>query len=229
MLWSDSKQRTQRAQEKRERVLHFLRLHTYSDLDTLSELFGFTSKASISRLLSRLIAEGFVKKVILKEDFFKKTFFGITRVGLEHEISKKVFYPSNVNIKNWKHTQHCQRASIYFLNHAGTKKHGFELRNVENGDIKKYNLKHRPDLLLESKSLGYICIEVELSIKAKERYTNIFREYNELILNQKVHDVIYVFYDQKKAEVFNKILIDYFLKASPRYKECKHKYKIKVF
>lgn len=232
MLWNDaatSKQRTQRAEYKREAVLSFLRQHTYSDLNTLSELFGFVSNAGTSRLLSKLIAEGLVKKAVLKDDFFKKTLFGITRKGLGEFVNNKIFYPSNVNIKNWKHTMHCQRAAIFFLNDKRTITHNVKVLNIEVGDIKKYGFKHRPDLLLQPAHLNYICVEVELNLKAKARYKNILLEYCELIKEKKIGRVMYIFYDQRKSEVFTNILDDFFKSRLSTYGDFHACFSIKVF
>ena len=232
MLWNDAttaKQRIHRAEYKREAILSFLRQHTYSDLNTLSELFGFVSNAGTSRLLSKLVAEGLIKKAVLKEEHFKKTLFGITREGLGEFIHNKIFYPSNVNIKNWKHTMYCQRAAIFFLNDERTMTHHVKVLNIETGDIQKYGFKHRPDLLLKPKNLNYICVEVELNLKAKARYKNILLEYCELMKKKKIGKVMYVFYDQRKSEIFTTILSDFFMPRLSAYGDLKTNFSIKVF
>lgn len=221
MLISDTKDRQKKAHQNRSKIIEFLLIHTYTNIDTLKYYLGVNSKPMISRHLSKLIEAGYVKKAEIKNTFGRVTLFGITQKAINN-LNVKPFVPSKVNLRTLEHTLYCQKTSAYYLNHDYFKKHNMELINLEIGDITKYGLKHRPDILLKPSKHSYICIEVELSLKSKPRYKKILSEYSDLLAQGKILQVVYVFYDKKKSDIFKDNILN---KLKIR---CKDKIKVRL-
>ncbi|MEZ9437783.1 hypothetical protein, partial [Vibrio atlanticus] len=74
---------------------------------------------------------------------------------------------------------------------------------------------HRPDLIIKNPDedlVGLICVEVELSLKSKKRYDEIFRVYIDNIKKKKINQVIYIFYDEKTKAKFENNLLNPYIK-----------------
>jgi hypothetical protein len=207
MLVLDPKDRRGKGLENRERILSFLCVHTYSTIDVLMSLLQIKTKPLISRHLSKLIRDGLVKKAEIKNSFGRVVLFGITRKAIDENVAMRPFQPCRINLMTLEHTLFCQKTSAFFLNSDEFEKHEMTLINVEVGDVKKYGFKHRPDLLLKPKYFNHICIEVELSIKSKARYNGILRDYVTLLEKDRILQVIYVFYNKQKSDVFNENIL----------------------
>lgn len=226
MLIKDAHERTQRALKNRTKLWDFLSIHTYSDLETLTHHMAFATKAPVSKILKHWVAIGIVKKIELKNSFGKVTLFGITQKGIEND--RKPVQPSKISLRTLEHTLKVQRASSYFLQLPKTEELCMEIINIESGDLKKYGLSHRPDLLMQSAldETLLVCIEVELSLKSYQRYVEILKTYFAQIRCGHINQVIYVFYDSQVADRFEKtILHKYYLKYPD---DIKQKLKVKV-
>ena len=206
----------------------FLSIHIYSDLETLAHHIDAKTKPVVSRILKKWMFEGLVKKAQVKNKFGGCWLFGITTKALNGDTTKRAFQPSKVNLRTLEHTLKCQRASSYFLKHKAVTEHGYKLVNIESGDLKKYGMTHRPDLIIQNKEtslVGLICIEVELSLKSKQRYDDILNTYITNIKNSKVNQVIYLFYDEKIISKFKtNVLMPFFSKRA-----VAEKYRSKIF
>ena len=229
MLIKSPQERALRADRNRKMLWDFLMIHTYSDLETLAHHIDAKTKPVASRILKKWIFEGWIKKVEIKNKFGRWWLFGITTKALKGEIKKRAFQPSKVNLRTLEHTLKCQRASSYFLKHKAFNEDNYKMVNIESGDLKKYGITHRPDMIIQNKNkklIGFICVEVELSLKSKPRYDEIFKAYVNNIKLFKINQVIYVFYDEKlKLKFENNILKPFFVKHSV---EKKHSSKIFV-
>ncbi len=226
MLIKNAHERTQRALQNRTKLWAFLSIHTYSDLSTLTHHLEFATKAPVSKILKHWVAIGIVKKIELKNSFGKVTLFGITQKGIENE--RKPVQPSKISLRTLEHTLKVQRASSYFLKLQKTEDLCMEIINVESGDLKRFGLSHRPDLLMQSAldETLLVCIEVELSLKSYQRYVEILKTYFAQIRRGHITQVIYVFYDAQVADRFEKtILHKYYLKYPD---DVKQKLKVKV-
>ncbi len=218
MLIKDPTERRKQAIANREKLWRFLNLHTYSDLETMRHHLEFKTKAPVSKILARWCRDGLARKFEISDDFGKATLFGITTKGLYGDTSRKAVQPKKISIRTLSHTLHCQKASSYFLKHENYDELGMELVNIERGGLEKYGLTHRPDLLLRSEDeehykFGLVCVEVELSLKSKQRYVDILKNYFEKIQSRQINQVIYVFYDEKLANRFkNNMLLPFFKK-----------------
>ena len=218
MLIKSPEERKERARRNRTMLWQFLNIHIYSDLETLAHHIGAKTKPVVSRILKKWMHEGLVKKVQVKNKFGSCWLFGITTKALEGDTTRRAFQPSKVNLRTLEHTLKCQRASSYFLKHEAIERRGHQLVNIETGDLKKYGMKHRPDIIIQNKNeklIGLVCIEVELSLKSKQRYDDILKSYITLIQSSKVNQVIYIFYDEHLQSKFEKnILSPFFTKHS---------------
>ena len=210
----EPKNRRLKGIENRLAILEFLCIHTYSDIETIRNHLGVKSKPMISRILSKLVFDGYLKKAEIKNSFGRVVLFGVTRKAIDEEIDRRIFLPHKVNLRTLEHTLYCQRASSYFLKSEQFQKQHIELKNVETGDIKKYGLKHRPDLLMKPEFHPFVCVEVELSLKSKQRYKSILSEYCSLLKREKITQVIYVFYNERKANIFKENILGKYLTQS---------------
>ena len=232
MLIKDPKERQQRAERNREMLWDFLMIHTYSDLDTLAHHIDAKTKPVASRILSKWIYDGLVKKEKIQNKFGYWWLFGITTKALAGEVEKKAFQPSKVNLRTLEHTLKCQRTSSYFLKHHSVTERGYKMVNIETGDLEKYALTHRPDLIIQNQNnslVGLVCIEVELSLKSKQRYTEIFRTYIRNIQSQKINQVIYVFYDESLKNRFETNILKPFLAKDGVEREHAKKIFVELF
>jgi hypothetical protein len=226
MLIKSPKARQERAERNRRMLWEFLKIHTYSDLETLANHIDVKTKPVVSRILKEWVFDGWVKKVQVKNKFGSCWLFGVTTKALEGDTTRRAFQPSKVNLRTLEHTLKCQRASSYFLKHEAVTDRGYKLVNIESGDLKKYGMKHRPDLIIQNQEtslVGLICIEVELSLKSKQRYDEILKNYLTSIERSKVNQVIYVFYDEKIKLKFEQSILRPFF--SKRVVEKKHQEK----
>lgn len=226
MLIKSPEARQERAKRNRRMLWEFLTIHTYSDLETLANHIDVKTKPVVSRILKEWVFDGRIKKVQIKNKFGSCWLFGMTTKALDGDTTRRAFQPSKVNLRTLEHTLKCQRASSYFLKHEAVTDRGYKLVNIESGDLKKYGMKHRPDLIIQNQEtslVGLICIEVELSLKSKQRYDEILKNYLTSIERSKVNQVIYVFYDEKIKLKFEQSILRPFF--SNRVVEKKHQEK----
>ena len=232
MLIKDAAARASKAQQNRDLLWQFLKIHIYSDLATMANHLDHKTKTPVSKIMSRWLRSGLVRKEKIKDDFGVAVLYGITQKGLDGDTTKRAFQPSKVSLRTLEHTLKCQRASSYFLKQPVVEELGLEIVNIESGNLEKYGLKHRPDLLLMSTlvpSVGLICIEVELSLKSKKRYEAIFKDYFNRIETGEINQVYYIFYDGRKANTFKKNMLTPYLEKYKVRELLKDKLIVRVF
>lgn len=222
MIIKDPEERRLKAERNRRLLWEFLMIHTYSDLETLAHHIETKTKAVPSKILSKWVFDGWVKKVQIKNKFGSWWLFGITTKALEGDTKKRAFQPSKVNLRTLEHTLKCQRASSYFLKHKAVIERGYKIVNIESGDLKQYGMIHRPDLIIQNKDeklVGLISVEIELSLKSKKRYDEIFKTYLLNIKDGKINQVIYIFYDEKIKNKFESNFLHPFLRSNSHLNE----------
>ncbi|MEZ9437791.1 hypothetical protein [Vibrio atlanticus] len=134
MIIENPTERKLRAERNRSMLWEFLMIHTYSDLETLAHHLGAKTKAVPSKILSKWVFDGLVKKVQIKNQFGGCWLFGITTKALDGDTTRRAFQPSKVNLRTLAHTLKCQRASSYFLKHRAIVDRGYKIVNIESGD-----------------------------------------------------------------------------------------------
>jgi len=146
----------------------------------IKEIIGFKGQRACDRRLRKLIQAGYIKRERILygiAGIYKNTSKGAKIEGLAGANSK-------IRIEQIKHDIAVIDTAI-FLN----KKHGVPYKNIKT-EIQLHRedgfgiRKHRPDLVFK-KDNKEICVEIELALKSKERFTNImktnFMEYSKQI------------------------------------------------
>lgn len=198
----------QKGNENREKIIEFFTVHSYTTIEVLCGHLNVKTKPMVSRHLSKLVDEKLLRKSVMK--LFgggQVTLFGTTQNFMNHYAPfDKPFSPSKVSYRTLEHTLYCQKVSSMYQNKDAFKKYEMEIINAEIGDIKKYGLSHRPDLIIKPKNHGLMCFECELSLKSHPRYEKIIKDYYLLMKNEVVLQVIYFFKDERLLERFKKTL-----------------------
>ena len=82
MLISSDKERKGRNSEKMTQLLNFLKEETYSDFDTLKQLFRYKAHQPLYLLLDKLEGMGLIQKYVFVSRLGSLTLWGITQDGI---------------------------------------------------------------------------------------------------------------------------------------------------
>ena len=193
-LMASPKERLNRATEKRQQILRFLRQEIWSSQDILGMVMGIRSRTTTHKNLVRLEAEGILKKhTITGLGGGTVALWGITSHGqtmsfdpaTEEPISA-YFEPGKVAEVTVKHALDLQRLRV-IAESAGW--HGWI-----NGDRLSNLLKggKRPDAIVISPDGTKTAIEIERTIKTTKRYEQILASYLMSLKAGEVHQVVWL-------------------------------------
>ncbi len=192
MLISDPKARAEATANKRRAVLRFLRDETWSVPDVLAQVAGITSRQGIHSTLKAMERDDLVKYHSLpiagRRDL---PIWGITSHGLafswdeaEEIEDRPRFEPSRLSLSRVPHQIDLQRARLAAEAAGWT--------DWQRGERLGFNPPIRPDALVTTAKGVRVAIEVERTIKTRQRYQQILGSHLEAIRAQHWLGVIYL-------------------------------------
>ena len=198
-LISSYAERMERGYTVRLKLLEFLRDETYTSIEIVCLLCGYSTKRGAEMMLAKMEKEGYIKSV--RRNLYSahgQKVYGITQAGYsfctpfdEMPDNPKIFLPYRLNLNQFEHKIKLQKLRV-----------ALEKAGYETGDINDYPFKSKIPDLITVKTLdgnGEImetelvtAYEMELTIKSTLRYKKIILDYD---------SVDYSFYSQSK-EIF---------------------------
>ena len=165
-----------RAQIRAE-ICELLRDEFYTVTEIVIHLGGYKSRQGASKVLNQMVREGLLIRHQIKSLGGRGlVLWGITKFGAcyylrEEEIERRIKYfdPSKVSLSTLEHKIEIQKAKILLKNQE------FYVCRLKDHEFKK----KEPDFLFTHHSFDnkYYAGEVELTIKTKKRYIEIFKNY----------------------------------------------------
>ncbi len=188
MLISDYQARQQRIEDKRRKLLRFLRYETWSSAEVLQQMLGLSSNG-IYKTLSAFERDKLISSHYVVE--LKHRIWGITPTGLfyawdENEImeDRPTFQPSKVKAVMIRHHLDLQLARLK------AEAAGWQQWRLE-GDLPK-GISKRPDAVVINPQGECIAIELERTVKTRKRYEVIFSDYLQAIKQGEYREVNYI-------------------------------------
>jgi len=183
-LISSYKDRMERGYYVRLKLLEFLRDETYTSIDIVCELCGYSTKRGAEMMLAKMENEGYIKSI--RRNLYSahgQKVYGITNAGYsfctpddEMPDNPKIFLPYRLNLNQFDHKIKTQKLRVALSN-----------INHEIGDINGYPFDaKRPDLIVVkmtdddgeiSDTETVTSYEIELTIKSITRYKKIILDY----------------------------------------------------
>lgn len=192
MLISDPKARAEATANKRRALLRFLRDETWSVPGVLAQVAGITSRQGIHSTLQAMARDELVKYHSLPiEGRRALPLWGITAHGLAYawdeaeEIEDRPrFEPSRLTLARVPHQIDLQRARLAAEAAGWT--------DWQRGERLGFNPPIRPDALVTNPKGVRVAIEVERTIKTRQRYQQILGNHLEAIRAGQWLGVIYL-------------------------------------
>lgn len=169
-------------------ILKFLAVEIFSKAKILSELLSIKSHSSVLKILRRMQEKGLITKHVVNN---RNTVWGITNHGLQLAVysdsavnNQRYFIPSRINTLTLEHTFDGQYV------HAICSNNGLEYRP---GSLigSRSEFDKIPDGIIHT-AHGDVAVEVERTIKTKQRYDAIIYNYLKLIKKGVYSKVLYV-------------------------------------
>lgn len=210
MIISNPKTRMLIHEEKKNKILLFLKQETYSNSVTLMRIINCKNKSSISRILNKLESQQLIKRHNL-HTYGNKTYhlWGISQCGLarayhleDEALLLPTFQPSKLRLPTLEHHLSIQNIRLTLQEKGST--------NWIHGDrstfYSKYSdVKHRPDGVITLPNNINIALEVELNVKTKSRYKNIMTSHLLAITKKHWNCVYYILPSEDKKKLIMKI------------------------
>jgi len=187
MLINSYAERCERACQKQQTLLKFMRDETWTSAAIAAQVLQQTLPAAYKSLA---IFER--KNLLIRHEIpqLKMHIWGITPMGLLHAWddepmqNRSYFQPSKISHVMVQHHLDLQQARF----HAARADWGEWLP----GNLLPGELKQRPDAVVKSQIGESIAVELERTVKTKKRYEAIFSHYLQSIKNGDYHCVHYV-------------------------------------
>ena len=114
-LVHDPKKRKEMTERNKIKILDFLALHRYSNLEVITLALGLKSKSVASVILKKLCFESYVSKAIVKDPISRVILFGITKKGIKkfNLKAKNPFLKSKVSLRTLSHKLTIQKSHIH--------------------------------------------------------------------------------------------------------------------
>lgn len=171
-LINDPAERERRRRDKRDQVLRWLRLNTWSTSEVLRKVVGFNSRQAIAKLLQGLCREELIRSATISGEFGRPVIiWGITTHGaalaaLEGEpVSIRTFEPSKVNPLTMQHALDIQVLQLRAQNG------GWRWQAID-GELSRSEAKYADAVALRPDG-GRVALEVERTVKTAKRYAEI--------------------------------------------------------
>lgn len=196
MLITRLSERNRRTWQKGLDTLEFLSFHRYSTLSVITKSLGFKSKSTASSVLKHLCSESYISRAVVKDEVSRIVLFGITKKGLlEFELKEKTpFLKGKVSLRTLAHKLAIQKTHICYRDKF---KYKYETHFILPDYSKKQ--KRSDDFRADLKCIYWhgneeleSAFEVELTLKNKTRYFNIFKYYFSLRMTSNMMKVVYV-------------------------------------
>ncbi|SCC95255.1 putative mobC protein [Thiomonas sp. X19] len=165
-------QRMQRAADKQNIVLRFLREEIYTTLNVMQMLLGLSADQTKRTLVAMERAELITRQQVTAPSGWRPMLWGITpkgqlMAGDDHEIpSASYFKPNRIGLTLLSHTVGLQRMKI------SAERAGWA--GWESGDrLAKFDADSRPDATAKDAAGTVWCVEFERTIKTSGRYESI--------------------------------------------------------
>lgn len=176
MLIQNYDQRQLRIQEKRLKVLGFLRQETYSSPANIQKVMGVTTPHAARKTLKQYEAEGLVRRSEFSFEGARIYLWGITPHGIALSFGESEDYeeyphfdPSRLSLTTVPHHLDTQRIRLELEGKDWT-----SWQTCDRGEfLRRTKAAHRPDGIITSPTSEMIAIEVERTIKTKKRYQQI--------------------------------------------------------
>ncbi|MGL4859492.1 MAG: MobC family replication-relaxation protein [Enterobacteriaceae bacterium] len=197
---SSYKERKDRHNKKIVQLLNFLKEETYSDFDTLKQLFGYQANPPLYRLLDKVEGMGLIQKHNFVSRLGSLALWGITQDGIaivlkpEDRIFPSRFEPSK--LKGWSLDHHLDNQ----LAHLILEQKGATdwINGDRNTFLNQFKVKHRPDGLITLPNGKRIAVETERSLKTKARYQQIIASHLQARTENLWFFVFYIVPDEQK-------------------------------
>lgn len=171
-LIGDPVERERRHQRKRDRILRFLRLNTWSTTDILREALELRSRQAAHDSLHKLRQEGLIREAwITVEHGMQIHLWGITAHGaamsaeFDESLRIRLFEPSKIKLATLGHTLDLQRLQLR------AEQAGWQWQPVV-GEYARSEAKYADALAVQPGGVK-VAIEVERTVKTIKRYTEI--------------------------------------------------------
>lgn len=200
MLISSDKERKGRNSEKMAQLLNFLKEETYSDFDTLKQLFRYKAHQPLYLLLDKLEGMGLIQKYVFVSRLGSLTLWGITQDGIavvlspEDKIFPARFEPAK--LKGWSLDHHLDNQLVHLT--LAQKGATDWINGDRNTFLNQFKVKRRPDGLITLPNGKRIAIETERSLKTKARYQQIIASHLRARTENLWFFVFYIVPDEQK-------------------------------
>lgn len=200
MFIKDKAERYSRNSEKMAQLLNFLKEETYSDFQTLKQLFGYQVNPPLYRLLEKVEAMGLIQKYVFVSRLGSLTLWGITQDGIavvlkpEDTIFPARFEPAK--LKGWSLDHHLDNQLVHLM--LAQKGATDWINGDRNTFLNQFKVKHRPDGLITLPNGKRIAIETERSLKTKARYQQIIASHLRARTENLWFFVFYIVPDEQK-------------------------------
>lgn len=186
-------ERSARQQEKRERLLRFLREEIWSTPEILGQVLGLRSRQAVWKSLKQFQAEQILRHHVYAALGGEFVVWGITAHGQalafhpeEEKINATYFEPSKVSEMTIRHSLDIQRLRI-----AAERQGWREWRNGQNLGAMSKGM-NRPDVLALDPTGMKAVLEIERTVKTVRRYRAILGDYLQRIKQREIAKVIWV-------------------------------------
>jgi hypothetical protein len=201
-------ERVARRDEKRAKLLRFLREYLWSSADVLQEVFAFQSSQVTYKTLRQFEGEGIIRRYQMKAGSFVVSLWGITAHGqalafdpAREEVCTRYFEPAKCAVATLRHSLDVQRLSVRAEAVGWSNiRNGERLHEVPKGHI-------RPDFVGIDTQGNIVSVEVERTIKTTKRYQVILAAYLQAIRRNKYQAVVWVAPSDEVAHRLRKIIL----------------------
>jgi hypothetical protein len=186
--------RNARVQEKRRKVLRWLRDEIWSTPEVLGKIMGLTARQGVYQTLAKMERDGYLASADIT--IFKKStqrIVGITAHGLacafdadEPFEKRPTFEPSKVKLSTLQHETDIQLLRVQ-AERAGWKNWtpGARLGASQAGS-------NRPDAIVVDPQMQVVAVEVERTIKTTKRYESILSQYLQAVAKGQYGRIVWV-------------------------------------
>lgn len=201
-------ERVARKNEKRTKLLRFLRQHLWSTAEVLKMVFDFKSSQATYKTLAQFEAEGIIRRYQYDLMGLALTVWGITSHGqalafdpAREEVCPRYFEPAKCSVVTLHHSLDVQRLSL--------RAEAFGWSNIRNGERLTEIAKgqNRPDFVGIDTQGRIVAVEVERTIKTTKRYQAILSAYLQAIRRDQYQEVMWVAPSDDAACRLRKIIL----------------------
>lgn len=213
-LVSSYSERMERAREKQELILEFLKTERYTSARVVSALLEISEPAA-RQTLKKMVKHDLLKRVDVSSMGKRlTTVWSLTQEGVyeahrDEMGSDNAFLPhqtSRISGFNLEHDLDCQLVHIYYVYRSEFLRKWFSGKSLQADTLTRKHWAHIPDGLLKNfrgdGTSDLVAIEIERTRKQKARYKDIIYDHLKNVRDGRYGKVLYVLPTKEKRKSF---------------------------